>query len=124
MHSFSIKYPLFSKARPRLTKTGHAYMPPVYKNHQRNLREKIRKGWGDKPIMQDAISLELVLHGESRGDVDNIDGAFMDAAQGIIYVDDNCQYVSRLTVEWYQARKIDSCWHVTVAPYQTLLDIL
>ena len=120
MYQLNIEYPLFSKARPRLTKTGHAYMPPAYKNHQRNLRAAIRCQWGDNPILEEPIMLQLMVYGESRGDVDNIAGAFMDAAQGIVYIDDNCRIVTRLDVQWHLSKKSESRWLVRVTPYSCL----
>ena len=57
-----------------------------------------------------SISLSLDVYGEGRGDADNIAGAFMDAAQGILFVDDRVSIISRLTVKWQKAPKTESLW--------------
>ena len=111
--TFSVRYPLFSKARPRLTKSGHAYMPAKYKTHQMNLRHHIRLAWPHQPL-DVPLLLRLDLKGEGRGDVDNIAGAFMDCANELIWTDDNCKIVSELSVRWEPAPKPESTWKVEI----------
>lgn len=104
-----IDQPLFSKARPRLTRSGHAYMPADYKNAQSLMRSKIKSQWFYGPL-EGPISLSMDIYGEGRGDADNIAGAFMDAAQGILFVDDRVSVIPRLTVNWQKAPKAESRW--------------
>lgn len=105
----TIKQPLFSKARPRLTKTGHAYMPPAYKLAQAEMRKQLNRQWKQGPL-EGPISLELLVSGEGRGDTDNIAGAFMDAAQGILWIDDRVTVIPELKISWTKAPKAESLW--------------
>ena len=113
-YKFKISYPLFSKARPRLTRKGHAYMPADYKTNQRNLRLKLVQSW-PYPALEGEVHLQLILRGEGRGDLDNIAGAFMDCANGVLWRDDNCKIVSGLSVAWVSSEYDDSSWEVTLA---------
>ena len=108
-----IKQPLFSKARPRLTRSGHAYMPAAYKEAQGKMRRQIKEQWTEGPL-EGPISLLLRVKGEGRGDTDNIAGAFMDAAQGIVFVDDRVNVIPRLAIEWQKASKADSEWVIEI----------
>ena len=109
-----IKRPLFSKARPRLTRTGHAFMPPAYKLAQAEMRKQIRQQWSLGPL-EGPISLTIRVKGEGRGDTDNIAGAFMDAAQGILWLDDRVSVIPKLCIEWQKATKADSEWLIYIS---------
>lgn len=108
-----IKQPLFSKARPRLTRTGHAFMPPAYKLAQSNMRKEICEQWTAGPLTG-PISLRLIVKGEGRGDSDNIAGAFMDSAQGIVFVDDRVTVIPELSFSWQKASRVNSEWIIEI----------
>ena len=110
----TIKQPLFSKARPRLTRTGHAYMPQPYKLAQAEMRRQLLSQWKQGPL-EGPIFLELLVQGEGRGDSDNIAGAFMDAAHGILWIDDRVTIIPELKITWKKAPKNESLWviHIT-----------
>lgn len=110
-----ILMPLFSKARPRLTKSGHAYMPASYKNNISEMRSQIKKQW-TIGLLETPVELNASLYGEARGDLDNIIGSFMDAATGIIFTDDRVLYISKLNVNWSQAKKNESKWLISIKP--------
>lgn len=112
-HILIIRRPLFSKARPRLTRTGHAFMPPAYKLAQAEMRKQLREQWVSGPL-EGPISLKLIVKGEGRGDTDNIAGAFMDAAQGILWLDDRVSVIPKLSIEWQKASKAESEWIVII----------
>lgn len=109
----TIKRPLFSKARPRLTRTGHAFMPPAYKLAQAEMRKQIREQWTKGPL-EGPISLSIMVKGEGRGDTDNIAGAFMDTAQGIIWLDDRVTVIPELSISWTKASKAESEWIIHI----------
>lgn len=109
-----IDQPLFSKARPRLTRSGHAYMPPAYKEAQRIMKKQLIAQWAGEPL-HGPFLLAIQVHGEGRGDIDNIVGAFMDAAQGIVFVDDRVTEIPELVVCWEKASKIDSQWIIGIS---------
>jgi Holliday junction resolvase RusA-like endonuclease len=119
----TIKQPLFSKARPRLTKTGHAYMPPAYKLAQAEMRRQLKEQWKQGPL-EGPIALELIIKGEGRGDADNIVGAFMDAAQGILWIDDRVTIIPDLSVHWTKAPKAESVWVANISYLPGSPDIL
>lgn len=112
-----LKYPLFSKARPRMTRSGHTYMPQVYKDNQRAIAKQIREQWPHDPI-DTPIHLHLEVYGEGRGDTDNIAGALMDSAQGILWTDDRVTVIAALSICWHKAAKKDSRWilHISKLP--------
>jgi Holliday junction resolvase RusA-like endonuclease len=60
--------------------------------------------------LEGPVSLKLIVKGEGRGDTDNIAGAFMDAAQGILWIDDRVSVIPKLSIEWQRAAKVDSEW--------------
>jgi len=108
-----IKRPLFSKARPRLTRTGHAFMPPAYKLAQAEMRKQIKQQWNKDPL-EGPISLTIFVKGEGRGDTDNIAGAFMDTAQGVLWLDDRVTVIPKLAIEWQKAPKSESEWTIHI----------
>jgi Holliday junction resolvase RusA-like endonuclease len=112
-HSLVIRMPLFSKARPRLTKTGHAYMPQDYKNRQAEMRRQMREQWAGPPL-DGPLMLKILLNGEARYDGDNAAGAAMDCGTGIIWRDDTVSIIPRLIVEWRKAAKKESFWQIEI----------
>lgn len=98
-----------------MTKTGHTYMPDSYKKAQKEMRRQLREQWDIAPL-DGPVSVGLTLRGEGRGDLDNIAGAFLDAAVGIVFKDDRVSNIPRMNVEWSKARKKDSIWIVCIRP--------
>ena len=58
--------------------------------------------------------MTILVKGEGRGDTDNIAGAFMDAGQGILWLDDRVTVIPKLAIEWEKAPKVDSEWVVLI----------
>lgn len=112
--------PLFSKARPRLTKSGHAYMPAAYREAQAEMRRQLAEQW-DGPPLAGPIALYLKVYGEGRGDADNIGGAILDAAgpskgqPGLLWEDDRVTVVPCLIVQWEKTPKAQSRWVLQIA---------
>jgi Holliday junction resolvase RusA-like endonuclease len=113
-----LDHPLFSKARPRMTRSGHTYMPAVYKEAQAAIRVQLRDQWGSRPLIEGPVALHLEVWGEGRGDTDNIAGAFMDSAQGIVFADDRVTVIKALSIQWHKARKQESKWHIYITNYE------
>jgi Holliday junction resolvase RusA-like endonuclease len=93
-------------------------MPPAYKQAQSEMRKQIRQQWYQGPL-EGPIELKILVKGEGRGDTDNIAGAFMDTAQGILWLDDRVSVIPKLSIEWQRAPKTESEWiicikHITV----------
>lgn len=112
IHQLRIEMQLFSKARPRLGASG-AYMDSSYKQKQRKMRMLLREQWKRDPL-EGPISLRVHCQGEGRGDLDNIAGALMDAANGILWFDDRCSIITDLHITWEKAKKPDSVWDITI----------
>lgn len=115
-----VDMPLHSKARPRMTKTGHAYMAQSYRDAQAEMRKQLQAQWHDGPL-QGPIALCLRIYGDGRGDSDNIAGFLMDAAgpskgqPGLLWEDDRVSVISTLIVEWEKAPKAESKWIIQIA---------
>jgi Holliday junction resolvase RusA-like endonuclease len=110
-----INQPLFSKARPRLTRSGHAYMPQTYKDAQAEMKRQMAEQWGTRSMLSGPVRLEVWVKGEGRGDLDNIVGAMMDSGHNILWDDDRVSVIPSLSVHWEKACKKDSQWiiHIT-----------
>lgn len=111
--------PLFSKARPRLTKSGHAYMPAAYREAQTEMQRQIAQQWQADPL-EGPLALHVEMHGEGRGDADNLVGALLDAAgpsknkPGMLWVDDRVSVIPYVFAEWHKANKADSRWTIRI----------
>jgi Holliday junction resolvase RusA-like endonuclease len=115
-----VKMPLFSKARPRLTKSGHAYMPESYRLAQAEMRHQIREQWRLREPLMGPIALYVEMQGEARIDADNAVGALMDAAgpskkeAGVLWQDDRVSVIPLVIVDWKKAKKDDSLWRIHI----------
>jgi Holliday junction resolvase RusA-like endonuclease len=89
-------------------------MPSSYKTAQAEMRKQIQQQWPHSPL-DGPISLTIKVKGEGRGDTDNIAGAFMDTAQGILWLDDRVSVISKLYIEWQKASKADSEWLIYIS---------
>ena len=115
-----VEMPLFSKARPRLgrdRKTGQptVHMPGAYRTNQTKMRMLLRHQWKGG-LLEGPLCLYLRVGGEGRGDLDNIAGAFMDAAADILWKDDRCGTICELAIQWEKKPKAESYWDVTIRP--------
>ena len=115
MITLEIRHPLFSKARPRVTRTGHAFMPASYRNNQKELLEKIKEQY-DGPPIEGPLRVEVDLYGEGRGDIDNIIGALFDTANKVLWTDDRVSIIPELSVRWTKAKKEHSMWVIRIIP--------
>ena len=88
-------------------------MPQPYKLAQAEMRRQLLNQWSHGPL-EGPISLELAVKGEGRGDSDNIAGAFMDAAHGILWIDDRVTIIPELKITWKKAPKSESVWVVYI----------
>ena len=115
MITLHLHHQLFSKARPRVTKTGHAFMPASYRNNQKELLAKVKEQY-DGPPLKGPIRVEMELFGEGRADIDNIAGALMDTVNKVLWVDDRVSVIPELVVTWKKAPKALSKWIIRIIP--------
>lgn len=107
--------PLHSKARPRLTKSGHAYMDNAYRIAQAKMREQVQAQWKKEPL-SGPICLYIKMYGEAKCDSDNAAGFVLDAVgpskkqPGLLWVDDRVSVIPFLIVDWEKASKENSRW--------------
>ena len=112
MITLEIFHPLFSKARPRVTRHG-TFMPKKYKDNQKELLAKIKEQY-DGPPLKGPLRIEMELFGEGRADIDNVTGAFFDTANKVLWEDDRISIIPELSVRWTKARKDQSCWYIKI----------
>lgn len=107
-----IYQPLFSKARPRVTKNG-TFMPKAYQDKRKAMLAAIKEQYTGAPL-EGPLRLEIDVSGEGRADTDNIAGALMDCANGVLWVDDRVNVISELQVRWRKNTKANSVWLVRI----------
>lgn len=112
----TIWHPLFSKARPRVTRHG-TFMPKAYKDNQKALLDKIKEQY-DGPPLKGPLRVEMELKGEGRTDIDNVVGAFFDTANKVLWEDDRISIIPELSVRWQKTKKDQSCWIVRIIPIE------
>ncbi len=77
-----------SKARPRISKSGHFYTPST--KEENKLKEMIKEKYHGSLLSSD-VSVELSFHFKDKkiGDIDNYEKAVLDCLQGTVLNDDN-----------------------------------
>ena len=108
----TVKMPLFSKARPRVTSRG-TFMPKEYKLKQKEMLRQINEQYGGTPL-EGPLRVDLELRGEGRADLDNIVGAFLDVANKVLWVDDRVSIIQEINARWSKCKKDDSVWVITI----------
>lgn len=85
------------------------------------------------PPLEGPLRLEINVCGEGRADADNIVGALLDCANGVLWVDDRVSVIPEIEIRWGKAKKADSNWHIEIYQLEdddmlkcdeTLLDLL
>ena len=115
-----VNMPLHSKARPRMTKTGHTYMAQEYRIAQAKMRRELEQQWPHLALTG-PIAIYVKLYGEARGDADNLVGFLLDAAgpsgkrPGLLWQDDRVSIIPVLLVEWEKVTKAESKWVIHIA---------
>ena len=88
-------------------------MPVAYREKQAEMKRQLKEQWDGEPL-EGPIRLDLVLKGEGRADADNIIGALMDAANGLLWTDDRVTIIPQISVSWEKAPKADSLWRISI----------
>ena len=96
---FKLEGSIVPKARPRFGK-GRSYLPKRYRLWKENaivfLKEQLPDGF--KAI--EKCSINVVIYGSARGDIDNIFGAIADAlVQSGVIKDDRLSVLSKIMIE-------------------------
>ncbi|MEB3360682.1 MAG: RusA family crossover junction endodeoxyribonuclease [Synechococcaceae cyanobacterium] len=99
---FELPLPLQPKARPRFA--GHAYKDAAYRDWSRQCRAILAEWWAIPPLDKgQVIAVQFTFRGPGRSDLDNLQGAVMDAGKGIVWVDDRVTILRRIVAEWEPA---------------------
>ena len=83
------------------------------------MQRQINAQWSQDPL-EGPIAVHIEMHGEGRGDLDNLTGFVLDAAgpakgrPGILWVDDRVSVIPYLFADWYKASKADSRWTIRI----------
>ena len=108
----SDKVPAMSKPRPRVTQTGHVYMPGPYMAWKANVGGIVARVLPQLPFIGQA-RIELTLRiWAGRGDADNLAGGIMDALNGIAWTDD--RQIRSLRVDLEDRTKTSPRWLAVV----------
>jgi Holliday junction resolvase RusA-like endonuclease len=96
-YCFILQGEIVPKARPRFS-GGRTYLPAKYRDWKTQAIEALRAQWELGPPIAKASVTILVLN-QSRGDIDNIAGAVLDAlVQAGVVQDDRLSCISELTI--------------------------
>jgi Holliday junction resolvase RusA-like endonuclease len=87
------------KARPRVTKRGHAFMPRSYKKWKAEFGLRAKNAWQPWPPINGPFLIRITIgtkSGKMRSDLDNSAGSVLDALQdaGLIANDRDCRQLS------------------------------
>lgn len=84
------------KARPRVTRSGHAYMPPAYTKWKQEFATRALLAWRPWQNIAGPFSIKIIIgtkSGKMRSDLDNSCGSILDSLQdaGLIANDRDCR---------------------------------
>lgn len=114
-----------SKARPRMSKSGHVYTPPETKAYEKMIREEWIKQCGNVPLTG-ALTVDIDFyfkrpksHFDKNGslhnapkyflnvpDLDNVEKAVLDALNKVAYADDKLIFGKRSTKNWHPSTDV------------------
>ena len=97
--------PLQPKERPRQG-IGRSFTSAKYRAWLAASQASLKQQWGDRPPLQYALA-GFEFHGHGRSDVDNLQGAVLDAAvKAGVLTDDRCSLVPG-GIQWWQPAPTD-----------------
>ena len=88
-------------------------MPKAYQDKRKAMLAAIKEQYTGAPL-EGPLRLEIDVSGEGRADTDNIAGALMDCANGVLWVDDRVNVISELQVRWRKNTKANSVWLIRI----------
>lgn len=110
---FVLPLPLQPKARPRFS--GQAYTAPTYRSWMKQCKAILSEWWTQPPLAKgQLLAVHLLFRGPGRSDLDNLQGAVMDAGNGIVWVDDRVTVIRRIEAEWQKAPTNDQSIYLKV----------
>ena len=110
-----VAMPPMGKSRPRMTRSGHVFMPSSYSKWKKDFAARALFQWGGADRITGPFAIHLVLTtktGKMRSDIDNAAGSVLDSLQDARLID-NDRDCRELQVRLEQG-KVPGI-HVTVA---------
>jgi Holliday junction resolvase RusA-like endonuclease len=90
-------------------------MPPAYMEWKQRVRAQMGEWWTRPPLQKgEVIAVHFLFRGPGTSDLDNLQGAVMDAGNGIIWADDRVTVLRRIDAEWVQSPKNNQSIHLKV----------
>lgn len=112
---FLLRVPLQPKERPRFTRAGHAYTDSGYREWTRGCRAILAEWWTIPPLGKGQIvSVHFTFRGPGLSDLDNLQGAVMDAGKGIVWTDDRVTVIQRTEANWVKSPRDQQSINLTV----------
>lgn len=110
---FLLRVPLQPKERPRFS--GHAYKSDRYREWTQQCRAILAEWWTIPPLGKGQIvSVHFTFRGPGISDLDNLQGAVMDAGKGIVWVDDRVTVIKRTEANWEKSPRNQQSINLTV----------
>lgn len=111
---FLLRVPLQPKERPRFG-NGRAYKDSGYVKWTQQCRAILAEWWAIPPLGKgQIIAVQFTFRGPGTSDLDNLQGAVMDAGKGIIWTDDRVTVLRRVEAEWEKRPKSDQSINLKV----------
>lgn len=100
---FVVPLPLQPKSRPRFGR-GKAYKDDKYRAWMESCRAILAEWWTIPPLQKgQVLALHLTFYGPGTSDLDNLQGAVLDAGRGIVWTDDRVTVLRRIEAQWEPA---------------------
>lgn len=100
---FVVPLPLQPKSRPRFGR-GKAFKDSKYRAWMESCRAILAEWWTIPPLQKgQVIALHLTFYGPGTSDLDNLQGAVLDAGKGVVWTDDRVTVLRRIEAQWEPA---------------------
>lgn len=108
--------PLQPKERPRQG-AGRSFTSPKYRAWLKAAQDSLALQWGDRAPLDHALC-GFEFHGHGRSDVDNLQGAVLDAAvKAGVLLDDRCSRIPGSLCWWQSAPTSQQETYLYVRPW-------
>lgn len=108
--------------RPRQGR-GRSFTSPRYRAWLQDQQESLSEQWGDRETLAHAL-VAIEFHGHGRSDVDNLEGAVLDAAvRAGVFVDDRCSRIPGVLGWWFPAPSGQQVTFLHVLPWTPLKNL-
>lgn len=104
---FLLRLPLQPKERPRFGKR-RAYTSKRYRRWTQQCRAVLTEWWTAPPLGKgQVVAVHFTFRGPGTSDLDNLQGAVMDAGKGIVWTDDRVTVLRYIQAQWEKTPRND-----------------